>query len=251
MCPPGANPKGIPRRGDYCSAFARFASVYDGTAAVCSRTVPLGSLGVRVKMLPSASARLHFVALPLLRPAGRHRLSFRLIHRRSRTFRRDTSPHLHTEQPPMNPGERPCTHPATPPPQLESVLGATPHEFESRILRQCLTGHDVEGPRRKVGPFVVVLRSRCPGFCPQRVFSGVPDGFGDLPGDVLQHRVGRVEVPHPHAVGGSRFPSHPMIWSMTWAGTPSSMSTVAAVCRASCSRPCRIPASSNSRFQSW
>jgi hypothetical protein len=25
---------------------------------------------------------------------------------------------------------------------LESVLGATPHEFESRILRQCLTGHD-------------------------------------------------------------------------------------------------------------
>ena len=31
---------------------------------------------------------------------------------------------------------------------MESVLGATPHEFESRILRQCLTGHDVEGPHR-------------------------------------------------------------------------------------------------------
>jgi hypothetical protein len=39
---------------------------------------------------------------------------------------------------------------------LESVLGATPHEFESRILRQCLTGHDVVGPRRKVGPYVIV-----------------------------------------------------------------------------------------------
>lgn len=42
----------------------------------------------------------------------------------------------------------------TPPPvrepsreQLESPLRATPHEFESRTLRQCLTGHDVEGPR--------------------------------------------------------------------------------------------------------
>src|SRR4051794_13737862 len=34
---------------------------------------------------------------------------------------------------------------------LESVLGATPHEFESRILRQCLTGHDVEGPHRCLG----------------------------------------------------------------------------------------------------
>lgn len=36
------------------------------------------------------------------------------------------------------------------------MLGATPHEFESRILRQCLTGHDVEGPHREVGPFFVV-----------------------------------------------------------------------------------------------
>jgi hypothetical protein len=34
---------------------------------------------------------------------------------------------------------------------LESVLGATPHEFESRILRQCLTGHDIEGPHRSRG----------------------------------------------------------------------------------------------------
>jgi hypothetical protein len=52
------------------------------------------------------------------------------------------------DRPPMNPGERPRTTRTTPPTQLESVLGATPHEFESRILRQCLTGHDVEGPHR-------------------------------------------------------------------------------------------------------
>ena len=31
--------------------------------------------------------------------------------------------------------------PVPPDEHLESVLGATPHEFESRILRQCLTGH--------------------------------------------------------------------------------------------------------------
>jgi hypothetical protein len=41
---------------------------------------------------------------------------------------------------------RPTPEPTTPSEpesseHLESVLGATPHEFESRILRQCLTGH--------------------------------------------------------------------------------------------------------------
>ncbi len=61
-------------------------------------------------------------------------------------------------RPPMNAGERPCTPPTNPPPQLESVLGATPHEFESRILRQCLTGHDVEGPPGNRGPFDVASR---------------------------------------------------------------------------------------------
>ena len=41
---------------------------------------------------------------------------------------------------------------------MESVLGATPHEFESRILRQCLTGHDVEGPHRsRWGPSTCVV----------------------------------------------------------------------------------------------
>ena len=90
-------------------------------------------------------------------------VSFSPVHGRSGETR--SRPHA-GGQPPMNPGERPRTTPTTPPPQLESVLGATPHEFESRILRQCLTGHDVEGPHRKVGPFDVVLRPRCPGFCP-------------------------------------------------------------------------------------
>src|SRR5690606_13417821 len=42
----------------------------------------------------------------------------------------------------------PPSVPEPPDEHLESVLGATPHEFESRILRQCLTGHDVEGPHR-------------------------------------------------------------------------------------------------------
>jgi len=42
--------------------------------------------------------------------------------------------------------------------QLESVLGTTPHEFESRILRQCLTGHDVDGPHRlRWGPSAFVV----------------------------------------------------------------------------------------------
>jgi hypothetical protein len=40
-----------------------------------------------------------------------------------------------TSEPPMNPGEHLRTTHITPPTQLESVLGATPHEFESRILR--------------------------------------------------------------------------------------------------------------------
>ena len=31
------------------------------------------------------------------------------------------------------------------------MLGATPHEFESRILRQCLTGHDSKGPTLRGG----------------------------------------------------------------------------------------------------
>ena len=45
---------------------------------------------------------------------------------------------------------------------VESVWGATPHEFASRILRQCLTGHDVEGPRcSRWGP------STCPGLGPR------------------------------------------------------------------------------------
>lgn len=44
---------------------------------------------------------------------------------------------------------------------MESVLGATPHEFESRILRQCLTGHDVEGPHRsRWGPSTLSVRGR-------------------------------------------------------------------------------------------
>jgi hypothetical protein len=55
-------------------------------------------------------------------------------------------------------------------------LGATPHEFESRILRQCLTGHDVEGPRcSQWGPstcVVSVLVSVGPGRTRQ--------GFADL-----------------------------------------------------------------------
>ena len=46
--------------------------------------------------------------------------------------------------------------------QLESVLGATPHEFESRILRQCLTGHDVDGPRSLLrGPTTRVVAAGC------------------------------------------------------------------------------------------
>src|SRR4051812_39105721 len=48
--------------------------------------------------------------------------------------------------------------PEPPDEDLESVLGATPHEFESRILRQCLTGHDVEGPHRsRWGPSTFVV----------------------------------------------------------------------------------------------
>ncbi len=73
--------------------------------------------------------------------------------------------------------------PGPPDEQLESVLGSHPHEFESRILRQCLTGHDVEGPHReRWGPsslfsalVVLVLFTG---------FFGGPYGFGDLPGDV-------------------------------------------------------------------
>ncbi|MGW2057029.1 hypothetical protein ACWCOZ_24475 [Streptomyces sp. NPDC001840] len=37
----------------------------------------------------------------------------------------------------LNPGERPRTHPSTAPTRLESAWGATPHKFESRILRHC------------------------------------------------------------------------------------------------------------------
>jgi hypothetical protein len=40
-------------------------------------------------------------------------------------------------------------------------VGATPHEFESRVLRQCLTEHDVEGPHRpRWGPSTGVLAVR-------------------------------------------------------------------------------------------
>jgi hypothetical protein len=38
----------------------------------------------------------------------------------------------------MNAGERPRTKPNTPPPQLESVLRATPHEFAGRPLEERL-----------------------------------------------------------------------------------------------------------------
>jgi hypothetical protein len=58
----------------------------------------------------------------------------------------------HRSEAPTNPAPPQVrTFPNVPEPpdeHLESVLGATPHEFESRILRQCLTGHDVEGPHR-------------------------------------------------------------------------------------------------------
>ncbi len=51
------------------------------------------------------------------------RLSFRLIQPRSRPFSRDSQPSPRRHQPPMNTGEHPCTHPITPPTQLESVWG--------------------------------------------------------------------------------------------------------------------------------
>ena len=55
------------------------------------------------------------------------------------------------------------------PTDLESVLGATLHEFESRILRQCLTRHDVEGPhcsRWSPSTCVVVVAAVRPGWRP-------------------------------------------------------------------------------------
>ena len=63
------------------------------------------------------------------------------------------------------------------------MLGATPHEFESRILRQCLTGHDVEGPHRsRWGPSTL------------SVSVSVSVGFRDLPQRVSDLLRGKIEL---------------------------------------------------------
>jgi hypothetical protein len=90
--------------------------------------------------------------------------------------------------------------------QLESVLGATPHEFESRILRSRLYRRNEAAPLITAGSPRCSLKHRCPGFCPQGCFRGSPDGIGDLPGHLLEHGVRHVQVPRPHACGGARLP---------------------------------------------
>jgi hypothetical protein len=100
-------------------------------------------------------------------------VSFSRVHDRSGA----TPPSArHEAGPSMNAGERPRTQPTTPPPQLESVLGSHPHEFESRILRQCLTGHDVEGPHRsRWGPSSCLSALLVLVFRPQGALRGQGD----------------------------------------------------------------------------
>jgi hypothetical protein len=79
----------------------------------------------------------------------------------------------------MNEDEHPCTPSKAPPTQLESVLGATPHEFESRILRR------FRGPDHESGPALwrsSVSVSVSAGF-PTRSdpLRTAPDGSGRLP----------------------------------------------------------------------
>ncbi len=98
---------------------------------------------------------------------------------------------------------------------LESVLGATPHEFESRILRQCLTGHYVEGPYRpRWGPssrpsqLATEAPPERPSPPPPSRSGPAPERIPDLIGDLLQERARHVHVPSAHPGRATRLPAH-------------------------------------------
>jgi hypothetical protein len=82
-------------------------------------------------------------------------------------------------------------------------LGATPHEFESRILRQCLTGDDVEGPHRsRWGPSSLSVSVSV-----SVRFREFPQSVADLLRDLAEHGARHVHVPGPHPGRSSRLPT--------------------------------------------
>jgi hypothetical protein len=84
--------------------------------------------------------------------------------------------------------------------QLESVLGATPHDFESRILRHC--SH--RAALRRFAALVVL------SLCPQGVPRGVPrppERIGELRGDILERGLQYMAVPRSNTRAGQQHSS--------------------------------------------
>ncbi|TWG04522.1 hypothetical protein FHX80_112975 [Streptomyces brevispora] len=91
---------------------------------------------------------------------------------------------------------------------LESVLGATPHEFESRILRHCSHRARLEGPHRsRWGPSTLsVSVSVSVGF-----FLGAgwhPERVPDLLSDLAEYGSRHMHVPGAHPRRSPRLPTH-------------------------------------------
>lgn len=99
---------------------------------------------------------------------------------------------------------------------MESVLGATPHEFESRILRHC--SHRAirrRAPPLAVGPFDGSQSSLC-WFLSTGCVSGVPQLATAVSRATSSSMASDTQVPRPHARGRSRFPPHDLVGDAGW-----------------------------------